>query len=333
MRGFRSRTADSKDERGRMTAHTFARTLPNAVSAATIAELCPGARINGERARAVSAIGSLASRAADVLAFCDAAGAAERLAATPAAVVIVSARSAARPRDDQTFIVVEDVRAAFIDVVERLLPASRRPGDPAPGVDARARVDATAIVAPSACIGGDVTIGARTRVGPGAIIFDDCQIGSDCVIGPNAAIGWVGLAYHDRADGTRSFFPHLAGVRIADRVDVGAQTCVCRGMLSHTVIGDDVKIGSLVYVSHGVVVDARAWLSAGTAVAGHAAIEEDALLGIGSVVIDNVQIEAGVLVGGGSVVTRNAPAGTKLYGVPAHPVPTMRRFGPTPRER
>jgi UDP-3-O-[3-hydroxymyristoyl] glucosamine N-acyltransferase len=103
-------------------------------------------------------------------------------------------------------------------------------------------------------------------------------------------------------------------------------------MLSHTTIGDDAKIGALVYVSHGVVIEARAWLSAGTAVAGHARIAAGALLGIGSVVIDNVSLGAGVLVGGGSVVTKRAEAGTKLHGVPAHPVPTMRRFGPTPRE-
>jgi acetyltransferase-like isoleucine patch superfamily enzyme len=45
-----------------------------------------------------------------------------------------------------------------------------------------------------------------------------------------------------------------------------------------------------------------------------------------------VAIREGVLVGGGSVVTKDAAAGSKLYGVPAHPVPRMRRFGPTPRD-
>lgn len=118
---------------------------------------------------------------------------------------------------------------------------------------------------------------------------------------------------------------------IGDRVDVGAQACVCRGMLSHTEIGDDVEIGSLVYVSHGVVIGVRSWLSAGTAVAGHARIADAGLLGIGSVVVDNVNLDAGVLVGGGSVVVRHAAAGEKLVGVPAHAVPAMRRFGPTPR--
>jgi UDP-3-O-[3-hydroxymyristoyl] glucosamine N-acyltransferase len=151
----------------------------------------------------------------DVLAFCDAERAADRLGGAEAAVVIVPEGSAAAPKDDQTFIAVADVRAAFIDTVGWLIPGCARPADPEPGIDPRA----------------------------------------------GAAIGWVGLAYHDRADGRRSFFPHPGGVRIGDRVDGGAATCICRGMLSHTSTGDDAKIGSLVYVSHGVEVAPRAWIS------------------------------------------------------------------------
>jgi hypothetical protein len=52
---------------------------------------------------------------------------------------------------------------------------------------------------------------------------------------------------------------------------------------------------------------------------------------LGSAVVDNVALEAGVRVGGGSLVTKSASAGQNLHGVPAHPVPVMARFGPTPR--
>jgi len=309
----------------------FVRKLARPVSARDLAIAICASAVQGEPARLVRGTGSLAADGAEVLAFCDASNATERLALAPAGVVIVPHDVAAQARADQTFIRVDDVRAAFIDVVEHLLPGSARPADPRPGI-ASAHVDPTASVAESASVGEDVTIGARTRVASGAVVYADSRIGDDCVIGPNAVIGWVGLAYHDRRDGRRAFFPHLAGVRIGNGVDVGAHACVCRGMLSHTTIGDAAKIGSLAYVSHGVVVEARAWLSAATAVAGHASIAADALLGIGSVVIDNVAIREGVLVGGGSVVTKDAAAGSKLYGVPAHPVPRMRRFGPTPRD-
>jgi UDP-3-O-[3-hydroxymyristoyl] glucosamine N-acyltransferase len=310
----------------------FAHVLADPTTARRVSEALPGASLIGNPDRAVRAIGALSADEPGVLAFCDAARTAEQLFVTAAAVVIVPHGTPVLPRDDQTFIAVADVRAAFIDAVEALLPASARPADPAPGVDARARIDAAASISPLACIGAGVRIGAGTRVSPGSVVHADTVIGRDCVIGPGAVIGWVGLAYHDRADGRRSFFPHLAGVRIGDRVDVGALTCVCRGMLSHTVIGDDVKIGSLVYVSHGVTIAARAWVSAGTAIAGHATIGAGGLLGIGSVVIDNVDIGADAMVAGGSVVTRPAGAGAKLHGIPAQPVAAMRRFGPTPRD-
>jgi UDP-3-O-[3-hydroxymyristoyl] glucosamine N-acyltransferase len=314
-----------------MTRESFVRRLSEPTTVLEVARALTSCTVEGGD-RPIAGIGSLGNAEPDVLAFCDAPRSADVLAATQASVVILAKDVTARPRANQTYLRVDDVRSAFIDIVDALLPGSQRPQDPRPGVDASARIAATASIAGSASIGANVEVGARSRVGPGTVIYDDTVIGVDCVIGANAVIGWVGLAYHDRRDGTRSFFPHLAGVRIGNRVDVGAQTCVCRGMLSHTFIDDDAKIGSLVYVSHGVVIGHRAWLSAGTAVAGHASVEHDALLGIGSVVIDNVKIEAGVLVGGGSVVTKNAQEGSKLYGVPAHPVPSMRRFGPTPRE-
>jgi len=288
--------------------------------------------MHGDSRQRVTCIGSLASTASNLLAFCDDADPSERLRNTAAGVVIVRESAQAAPRDGQTLLAVADVRAAFIDVVRDLLPGSARPEDPARGIDPSARIDASALVATSACIGAGVVIGARSRIASGAVVYADCEIGSDCIVGPNAVVGWVGLSYHDRANGERLFFPHLAGVRVADRVDVGAQACVCRGMLSHTTIGADAKIGSLVYVSHGVVIGEGAWLSAGTAIAGHATIGAGALLGIGSVVVDNVELEPGVCSGGGSVVTRHARAHARLQGVPAHEVPAMKRFGPTPRD-
>ena len=311
--------------------NAFVRALAQATTARALSRLARSAALMGDPRRTVRGIGALAPGAADTLAFCDAADAARELAATAASVVVVPAGTRARPRGDQAFIAVDDVRAAFIDIVAVLFPGADRPPDPPQGIDASARVDESASIAPSACIGAEVAVGPRTRIGPGAVVHPGVEIGGDCVIGPGAVIGWVGLAYHDGADGRRMFFPHLAGVRIGERVDIGAQACVCRGMLSHTVIGDDAKIGSLVYVSHGVVIGDRAWLSAGTAVAGHARIGAGAVLGIGSVVVDNVGLEAGVAVAAGAVVTGDAAAGSSLCGVPAHPVPALRRFGPTPR--
>jgi UDP-3-O-[3-hydroxymyristoyl] glucosamine N-acyltransferase len=309
----------------------FIRPLHQPTSArALVAGIAGVARIVGDPDRPVLGLGALSPGHPNTLTFCDAADAQDRLAASSASVIAVSAPL--KPAKEQTLIIVDDARAWFIRAVDFLLPGSSRPREPDIGVHPRARIHANAQVSSAAAVGEGVSIAAGTRVGPGAVIFADCTIGANCCIGPGAVIGWVGLAYHRGKDGTRAFFPHLGSVRIGDWVDIGANACICRGMLSDTTIGDSAKIGSLVYLSHGTTLGANAWVSASAAVAGHSTVGANGLLGIGAVIIDNIAIEAGVIVGGGSVVTRSARTGEKLVGVPARHAPTLRRFGPTPRE-
>jgi UDP-3-O-[3-hydroxymyristoyl] glucosamine N-acyltransferase len=308
--------------------------LRSLVRATTVRDIVAGlagpARIVGEADRRVAGVGALLPGYPDTLAFCDAEDARDRLAASQASVIL--ARGFCQPGPAQTFIMVDDPRVSFIHAVERLLPGSGRPREPAVGIHPGARVDADAEVSPGAAIGDEVAIGAGTRIGSGAVIYAGCTIGAHCSIGPGTVVGWVGLAYHTARDGRREFFPHLGGVRIGDWVDIGANSCICRGMLSDTTIGDDAKIGSLVYLSHGTTIGDHAWVSASVALAGHSTVGEDGLLGIGAVVIDNVALAPGVIVGGGAVVTHSASAGQKLVGVPAHHAPSLRRFGPTPRD-
>src|SRR3954463_9111901 len=130
-----------------MTRDTFVRRLPGPTTAVAVATLLPGCRLEGHPERPIAGVGSLASTSEHVLAFCDATDAAERLAATRASVIIVPSSAAVAPRADQTLLVVDDVRAAFIDAVGVLLPGSERPPDPAPGVDPAARIDTSARVA------------------------------------------------------------------------------------------------------------------------------------------------------------------------------------------
>jgi UDP-3-O-[3-hydroxymyristoyl] glucosamine N-acyltransferase len=309
----------------------FIRPLPRAISARALVTCIAGkARSVGDPDRPVQGLGALSPGQANTLAFCDATDAQDRLAASNASVIAVSA--ALKPAKEQTLIIVDDPRAWFIRAVDFLLPGSGRPQEPEIGIHPRARIHADAQVSSAAAVGEGVSIGAGTRVGPGAVIFADCTIGANCCIGPGTVIGWVGLAYHQGKDGARAFFPHLGSVRIGDWVDIGANACICRGMLSDTTIGDSAKIGSLVYLSHGTTIGANAWVSASVAVAGHSTVGANGLLGIGAIVIDNITMEPGVIAGGGAVVTRAAMAGEKLVGVPARHSPTLRRFGLTPRE-
>ncbi len=314
----------------------FFRKLPQPVDMDSLVARMPQAptivpTITGDAGRLIRGIAPLTPGREGALSFCDPGGAPERIDASQSTVVFAAAHADLRASAEKTLILVDDPRAAFIHAVEVMLPGAGRPSEPAVGIHPGASVHRDARISPNAAIGEGVSIGAGTRVGAGAVIYAGSMIGSNCCIGPGTVIGWVGLAYHQDRQGRRLFFPHLGAVRIGDWVDIGANCCVCQGILSDTTIGNQVKIGSLVYVGHGAVVGDKVWISASTAVAGHAHIGEGGLIGIGAIVVDNVTTGPGVLVGGGSVVTRDAAADDKLIGVPARSVPKLRRFGLTPR--
>ncbi len=310
----------------------FVRKLPKHVAVDDLVTLIGrNASIAGTGTRLIHGIAPLSPGYEAALSFCDPDAAEERVRDSRSAVIVAVSGADMQPAQDQTLILTEDPRAWFIHAVETLLPDSARPAEPDIGIHPRADVHPDARISAGAAIGDDVRIGAGTRVAPGAVIYAGCTIGANCCIGPGTVIGWVGLAYHEDRHGHRLFFPHLGGVRIGDWVDVGANCNVCRGILSDTTIGDQAKIGSLVYIGHGAVIEDKVWISAATAVAGHSRIGERGLIGIGATFVDNVATGPGVLVGAGSVLTRNALAGDKLVGVPARSVATLRRFGPTPR--
>ncbi|MGH8801219.1 MAG: LpxD N-terminal domain-containing protein [Casimicrobiaceae bacterium] len=298
---------------------------------ALVQRIQSGATIVGELDRPIHGVAPLNPGCRHALSFCDPESPTGRLHTSESSVVVVSSHVSQKVDVTRTLIVVDDPRAWFLSAVDELFPEAAHPPEPAPGVDTHADVHANARISPSAAIGTDVHIGSGTRVGAGAVIYSGVIVGTNCVIGPGAIIGWVGLAYHEDRQGSLRFVPHLGTVRIGDWVDVGAHVCVCRGILSDTIIGNRVKIGSLVYIGHGTVIENRVWISASTAIAGHSRIGEGGLIGIGSTMVDNVTMEPDVLIAAGSVVTRDAQAGAKLAGVPANPHPKLRRFGPTPR--
>ena len=115
---------------------------------------------------------------------------------------------------------------------------------------------------PGAYIGRNVTLGSGTIVYSGAHI-ENATIGADCVINANAVIGKNGFGY-TRQDGHNVFIPHVGRVVLGDRVSVGANTCIDRGAMTDTIVGEGTKIDNLCQIAHGVVVGKECFLASGT---------------------------------------------------------------------
>ena len=170
---------------------------------------------------------------------------------------------------------------------------------------------------PGAFIGRNVTIGRGTVVQTGAHI-ENATIGADCVINANAVIGKDGFGY-TRQDGKNVFIPHVGRVVLGNRVSVGANTCIDRGAMTDTTVGDGTKIDNLCQIAHGVIVGNECFLASGVGLAGGVVIGDRVLLGGHVGVANGVKIGNDVSVGANSGVFRNIPDGQSQMGYPAGP--------------
>lgn len=191
-----------------------------------------------------------------------------------------------------------------------------------------ARIYSESRIARDVRIGWFSTIGPDTKIGKGTVIGPGCHIehtdiGEDCVIGSNVTIGGVGFGYED-VDETGEIlnFPHIGRVVIGDRVDIGSSTCIDRGALGNTVIGDDCKLDNLIHCGHGMVLGKRCKVIALSIIAGSCKIGDDVWIAPAAAIRDWRTVGNGSVVGLGAVVTKDVPPGVTVVGNPAKIIPT-----------
>ena len=176
--------------------------------------------------------------------------------------------------------------------------------------------------------------GERTTVAESAVVHDNVQLGDDCVVmdnavvmpnvhlgdrvtvKPNATVGSDGFEVREIA-GRRQMVPHCGGVWIGDDVQVGAQTCVDRGMFGgFTVLEEETRTDNLVHVGHSARLGPRGVVAACTEI-GTITAGEGFWLGPRCAVLQNADIGHHAYVGIGSVVVRPVPPHALAYGTPA----------------
>ena len=170
-------------------------------------------------------------------------------------------------------------------------------------------------VYPGAYVGKNVKLGRNTIVYGGSHI-ENADIGEDCIIYPNAVIGKDGFGY-TRQNGKNIFIPHVGRVVIGNRVSVGSNSCIDRGVMTDTRIGDGTKIDNLCQIAHGVVVGQECFLASGVGLAGGVVVGDRALLGGHVGVANGIKIGNDAEVGANSGVFRNIPDGERHIGYPA----------------
>ncbi len=223
-------------------------------------------------------------------------------------------------------IAMPDPRAVFIDLSTSLLNSGK--------LQISDAVPRPFGVEPSASIGAHTVIHADVRIDRGVSIGNHCVIHrgtwiqENAVIRDHAVIGCDGINAYRGLDGRQRGFPHLASVVIGKHTQVGAGTVIPRGILSSTVIGEQVVVGNLCNIGHGAVIGNDVWMSVGTLVGGHTNVGDRTTLAMGVVVRDNLDIGEDAQVGMGSVVVRNVESGASVFGNPARSISGKLKAGP-----
>lgn len=307
------------------------------LTAQTIADLV-GGRLSGPGTPLISRVAALDRAGPDSLSILSSAKYLEDFRSSRAGAVIIDQTLADEPLGPPTRIVVDDPGQAILTLSRELEQAQSEP----PGVHPSAilgqgvSLGEDDTVGPNCVLGRDVRLGSRTRLGPGVILEDGVTLGDDVHLGAHvvchrgteigdrvvvqagAIIGGVGFGFHTDETGPHRL-PHLGRCVIEDDVEIGSNTCIDRGSLDDTVVGQGTKIDNLVMVAHNVRIGKFCFIAAEVGISGSARIGDQVMLGGQVGTAGHITIGDGARIGAQGGVTASVPAGANYSGYPARP--------------
>lgn len=195
-------------------------------------------------------------------------------------------------------------------------------------IGARARIAAHVSVAEEAEIGDDALLMAGAKIGARV------TIGRNFIAQPGASVGGDGLSFVTpekstveqvrenlgQADVARQSWTRihsLGAVRIGDDVELGSNSCIDRGTIRDTVVGNGCKIDNLVHLAHNVQVGDDCLFAALVGIAGSTTLGDRVVLGGQVGVVDNITIGSDVVAGAATKILSNVPTGRAVMGYPA----------------
>lgn len=244
----------------------------------------------------------------------------DEIPATNASCLIVKAGAEFPSRqstggDEFSVIAVDHPKLAFASIIAVLHPNKKRAGisenasiDKTAKVNARYIGDFVSVGSGSSIaenteihdgtkIGSNVSIGKNSVLFPNCVVYDGSVIGDNCMIHSGVVIGADGFGHVRTESGHYVKFPQIGSVVIENDVEIGANTCIDRGALGETRIGEGTKIDNLVQVGHNVSIGKRCVIAAQTGISGSVVIEDDCIIGGQVGFGDHVRVQSGAIIG------------------------------------
>lgn len=234
-------------------------------------------------------------------------------------------------------LVVENPKLAFIKLVNMYYAEHSHIAeiDKSAVIAKSAQLGKNCYVGPHAVIEEDVVIGDNCVIEANAVIARGCKIGNNCRIGNNASIAYClmgndcyiytgarigqdGFGF-SVVEGRHQRIPQIGRVIIGNDVEVGANTCIDRGALDDTIIGDGCRIDNLVQVAHNDRIGKCCILVSQTGIAGSCTFGDYVVCGGQTGFADHLTVGSGAQIGAQSGVMRDIEAGAIVMGSPTVP--------------
>ena len=315
----------------------------------TIQELADriDAEVRGDGSRLISRCASLEAADEHSISFVATQRYARRMKSSSACAVVVAPNNVARVPETMVVVIASDPYLAFRNAI---IAIHGFVSQPEPGISSMACIDDSATVGPDCAIlpfayvaaetvlgrgsilypnvfvGCGAKIGAECVLYPGSCIMRDCQIGDRVILQPGAVVGADGFGFAT-SGGEHHKIPHVGTVMINDDVELGANTCVQRGAVDTTVIGQGTKISDLANIGHGAKVGPYNLIVSQVGIAGSAKTGSHVAIGGQSGVLGHRTVGDRARIAAQSGVVTNVPPDTQWAGAPALPLEMSKRVG------
>lgn len=218
----------------------------------------------------------------------------------------------------KALIICENPKAVFFSILKYFFSKNQYPEiiQPSSVVDTES-IGKNVYIGHHCYIGEDVSIGNNVVIENNVSIEGVVSIGHNTRIHSGVVIGSDGFGYYTDSLGLNAKVPHFGGVTIGENVEIGANTCIDRGTLDNTIIGNNVKIDNLCHIAHNVEIEDNCMVIALSMLGGSAKLGKNSYIAPGAMIKNQLTIGQNSLVGMGAVATKDVEDNKVVAGVPA----------------
>ena len=162
---------------------------------------------------------------------------------------------------------------------------------------------------PSAVIGNEVRIGKNCLIFPNVVIGDGTIIGDDVIIQSGTVLGGDAF-YYRKLDGNFDRLISVGNVIIENKVEIGNNCTIDRGVTDSTIIGEGSVLDNQIQIGHDTIIGKKCMIASLTGIAGCCIIEDEVTIWGQVGMASGVRIESGTVLLGKTGVNKDLKKGT-----------------------